>query len=362
MYLFYESVFTRNLDELAAAYQPFFDRFTVCYSVKTNPSLNILNTARLNGVKAEVVSGYEYDLTLMAGFKPSDIVFDGVGNEIVDKYHVAESGGIVNVENLTQLKAMADMAEVNKKHINVGLRIKLDLLEHTSRFGFVFNGNEYLEAKQIASQSEYLSINGVHSHVPCDRGINDWIVRVNETAKAAIDLDASYVDLGSRFYGKMDDELADQFNCHIPSFKEYAAATYNTMKNIFGENMPAVIVEPGTPVIANAVSMLCKVNAIRKSDDGDYVIVDGSSFDCGYLRDSAYRIPIARYKNGYEEKDVSSASICGYVCAESDYIEKECVDGKIAEGDLIEVKNVGAYGKSFSSDFIHPSLKTYTIN
>ena len=170
-------------------------------------------------------------------------------------------------------------------------------------------------------------------------------------------LDLEYVDFGSNMYGPMEKSLAVQFSDKkIPTYDDYAYCIGSRLLSAMGgrEKLPLLIVEAGTPVVANAMGVIATVVNIKKVQGKTFVTTDCSTFNLGAIS-KVKNVPIEVFQLSEKREYVENATITGYTCIEDDVLLQE-FSGELGVGDKILFKNVGAYSYTFSPNFIMPTL------
>jgi len=361
--LFDSDLFKQNVKSFQEAFRQYFgENAKLSYSTKTNPHETVLKTlCTIPDAMVEIVSTNELHLAIASGFSLDRIVYNGVIPDAVRKFGVAYTGGIVNVENYGELKTLADMANEWKKRIEVGLRVNIRIDENRaweSRFGVHPYTSQFYKCLEL--QNEYFEIVGIHSHIHGCRTLDFWKKRASILGKLGKAIGVKYIDFGSNMFGFMDPRLAEQFDCEIPTAKDYAWTIYNELKCIYGyETLPTIIIEPGTPVVANTVSVLGKVETISERGFDTIATASCSVYDFGFFHGSPKHPPmdVIHMSKGEHYENVE---IFGYACTEDDTVYKSYT-GELAVGDYLLFRNLGAYANSLSSDFIKPAMKTYDI-
>lgn len=363
-YLFDSEKFTDNLARFYSSFNAYFgDKFIPSYSTKTNPDFAVLTTlAKSKDWMIEIVSDHERHLAAACGFRYDRVVYNGVVPDPLGKIAVATEGGIVNVESYTELVELAAYAQEWMRPIEVGLRVNIDIdprRNWKSRFGIIPD-SEMME-KCLKLQGPYLKIVGIHCHIHGCRSLEFWHIRAAKLGTLAKKLNLKYIDFGSNMFGYMDDRLAEQFNMeNIPTPDDYARVIHFELSRIFTDgDMPTVIVEPGTPVVADTVSLLGRIEAISERGFDTIATASCSIYDCGFFHGSDKHPPVDII-NAHPGKHYKDVEIFGYACTEDDTV-CQSYTGELAEGDYILIRNVGAYGKSLSSDFIKQSPKMYDL-
>lgn len=363
-FLFDSEQFKMNLAHFYSSFAEYFGDMGVwpSYSTKTNPDINVLKAVcESPDWMIEIVSPRELALARAAGFTHDRVVYNGVIPDVEGKFAVAAVGGNVNVENYSELKALAEYAERCNVPIEVGLRVNIHIdpdRKWESRFG-VKPHTEHFE-RCLELQNDFLKIVGIHSHIHGCRTLDFWERRARILGELGKELDVKYIDFGSNMFGFMDDRLADQFPCDIPTASQYAETIYNELKKIYGyEELPDIIIEPGTPVVANTVSVLGKVETISERGFDTIATASCSVYDFGFFHGSPKHPPmdVVHMSKGKEYKDLE---IFGYACTEDDTVFKSYT-GELAVGDYLLFRNLGAYANSLSSNFIKTAMRTYDI-
>lgn len=362
-FLFDSDMFKQNVVNYRNGFASVFgDKFILSYSTKTNPHPLVLKAlAQVPWVMIEIVSPHELDLAVEAGFSFDRIVYNGVIPDIKGKVLVASHGGIVNVENYRELKEIADYAEKYKLHLNVGMRVNIRIDENRkweSRFGIKPYTDQFYDC--LKCQNKYLKIVGIHSHIHGCRTLDHWKERAKQLGELCKRCGFEYIDFGSNLFGYMDERLASQFDCKVPTAREYAEAIYDELTWYYSRSeMPTIIIEPGTPVVANTVSVLGKVENINDRGFDTIATASCSVYDFGFFHGSDKHPPMDVIHMS-EGENYENLEIFGYACTEDDTVCKSYT-GNLAVGDYLLFRNLGAYANSLCSDFIKPKLKTIDI-
>jgi len=357
-YIFNKPVFVDNFIGLTSAFRRRYKNFDIAYSYKTNSTKAVIQTVKALEGLAEVVSPYELERAIKCNRDYSRIVYNGVIPDPEGKISVAYCGGIVNIDNLDELKEIDHICTQNEQSIKIGLRLNFDIgVGFDSRFGFRIGEPEYEEAVNLINASEFLHMNSIHCHISCGRGLEFWKRRVETMIKTGKELGVKVIDLGSNLYGPMDERLSTQFNDTIPSFVQYAETVCKPMAEAFPDMSVKLIIEAGTPIIANAVDFATRVVNIKSIAGKKLATIDGSFFNLGFLV-KVKKVPmdVINLKRVYPE----NYDLYGYTCTEGDLVQ-EGYEGYLGVGDVVVFRNVGAYSRSLCpSQFIMPPPKTIT--
>ena len=349
MFVFKPDSYTNNLESLKNAFKKRMGGFMVGYSVKTNSHPLVLKVALDNGCLAEVVSPYEYEKAIAAGFTPEKIIYNGVCKNIEQAY-LATGRGIVNVDSVAEILAIDKYASHD---IWIGVRLTFDIGNGVvSRFGIPIRSRDFQTLLEIDKHSDHIHIIGLSCHLTHARDVESWRLRARTMVEAArIFKNIKYIDLGGNMYSPMDDRYAENFPDHV-TFEEYAEAIAPEFKGLSCN----LILETGTPLIANAMDLVCEVIGIKHNGDKTFIIVDASSYDIGIVcRHTKLSYDVER-TSGSWSSSFKNAAVVGYTCIEDDVI-CEGFDAPVSVGDKITFHNVGAYSVSFASDFIMPKVE-----
>jgi diaminopimelate decarboxylase len=349
-----------NIRELHNAFNEVFGpRYKIGYSYKTNCEKFVLSTVHKENVYAEIVSPIEF-AEASRNVSLDRIIYNGVIPDLENKFSVAKAGGLVNVENLIELKALDKLAREQMVILDVGIRINVDVDGgELSRFGIEINDENLKEINQLTN----LHIVGIHSHLSDSRSIAFWYNKVKAVSEVGRMLGIEVIDLGGRLYGPMHPEVKKRFKDGVPTFRDYAETIKSALVEVYGtdDKLPTIIVEPGTALISNAVSLIAKVVDVKTVKNKTVATLNCKSRDVATFIDVPNNYPYKVLSKGREE--VEDATIYGCTCVEHD-VFVEHYSGKLSIGDYVVFDNVGSYSSSLSPDFIQetPSYLLYDGN
>ena len=325
----------------------------LCYAVKANPNLAILNLFARLGSGFDIVSGGELARVMAAGGDPRKVVFSGVGktaNEIRD----ALSAGILcfNVESPSELDRINEIAGSIGKIAPVSLRVNPDVDAKThpyiatglkeSKFG-VAHGDA-LALYRHARALKHLHIDGIDCHIgsqltetqPFTAAVERVVALVEQLNADGIEL--THIDLGG---GLGIQYRAEENPCNI---NDYAAAI---LKGI-GNRKEKLLFEPGRFLTGNAGVLLTRVEYLKQGADRNFAIVDAAMNDLmrPALYDAWHDIVPATLSNDA----LTEWEIVGPVCESGDFLGR---GRKLAlkAGALLAIRSAGAYGMSMSSNY-----------
>jgi diaminopimelate decarboxylase len=324
----------------------------VCFAVKANPNLAILNIFAKLGAGFDIVSGGELARVLAAGGDPQKIVFSGVG-KTADEMRSALDAGIFcfNVESSSELKRLNDVAKSMGKIAPVSLRVNpnVDAKTHpyistglkNNKFGVAFE--EAISVYEAAAAMPNIAVHGVDCHIgsqitelaPFIEALDLILGLVDKLAAKNIHI--SHIDVGGGIGITYSDETP-------PEFATYAKAILDKLKN---RNVK-LLFEPGRALVGNAGVLLTKVEYIKPSEAKNFAIVDAAMNDLmrPALYDAYHDIVAVKPRVGAS----TVYEIVGPVCESGDFLGH---DRKLnlAEDDLLAIMSAGAYGMSMASNY-----------
>ncbi len=325
----------------------------VCYAVKANSNLAVLNVLARLGAGFDIVSAGELERVLRAGGDPSRVVFSGVGKQAAEMRRALEVGvRCFNVESDAELDRLNQVAGELGVRAPVSLRVNPDVDAGTHPYistGLKENkfGVDIADAPRIyarAAAMEHLDVVGVDCHIgsqlttvnPFLDALDRVLSLVDGLAENGIHL--RHLDLGGGLGVTYDQEQP-------PSPEAYVAAVRDRM----GDRQLELVLEPGRSIAANAGVMLTRVEFLKCTDQHNFAIVDAAMNDM--IRPALYSawqaiVPVSSQSAAAEK----SWDIVGPVCETGDFLGKARTLA-LQPGDLLAVRSAGAYGFVMSSNY-----------
>lgn len=353
-YIYDELVLRENLRGFRAAMEGCWDESLVSMSisVKTAPVAGVLGLAKEEGYCAEVVSDDEYALALDAGFLPGEVVFNGPIKSREWMFFALDSGATVNIDSNREVRYAVEYALERRAAPRVGLRVNFDLESacpgetcaggEPARFGFCVEDGSFARAVSEL-RSAGIEPAGLHLHVSTSsHSASVYRELCREAARLTADCSLrglEYVDVGGGFYGGGADQ---------GSYREYARAIAESLATLGGVR---VILEPGGSVLATAGSLLGRVVDSKTVRGTRFAVTELSKLDLNstlFSRRSFSCEPVVR---GGARGHFRRQTICGFTCMEMDRIADVDDWPVLEEGDLVLVRNAGAYAASFAPGF-----------
>lgn len=324
----------------------------LCYAVKANSNLAILNLFARLGAGFDIVSGGELARVIAAGGNPAKVVFSGVGKTGAEM-RVALQAGIhcFNVESATELELLDQVAGTLGVKAPISLRVNPDVDPKThpyiatglknSKFGVPFE--EALPLYRRAQALPHLAIRGIDCHIgsqlidpaPAAEATRKLLGLADKLAAEGMPL--SHLDFG----GGMGIRYRDE---DVSSAAEYLAPTLALLDG----RKEKLMFEPGRSLVGNAGILLTRVEVLKHGSEKNFAIVDAAMNDL--LRPALYDawhdiLPVRRNQDAEQLYE-----IVGPVCESGDFLGH---DRSLAlrEGDLVAVMSAGAYGMAMSSNY-----------
>lgn len=366
VYVFDEDALTDNVRSMKKAFSSRYSNFKLAYSFKTNYLKPIIDTMKRENVLAEVVSEYEYDYAKMNGYEDSKIVYNGMVRNDRQKYEVALEHGKVNIDSISEYRAISQLAREHKTPVKIGIRVNFSVRHGAvssggnlvSRFGMDIESEEFNEMLLDLVQDRYVSIGGFHCHIAATRPAELFGKKAQKLIELVKKYGGDYIDLGGGMYGPLPEEIGRQYSDYPVTYDEYAEKICGLMNEAFPDKRCMLILEPGTALVGNTMSVVAMIQSIKCNRGQQYITLNCSNNHVGKMCEYK-EIPIKVVSDGYGLiADCKDAWVVGNTCLEFDYIRKG-IDGTFREGDVVEMPNTGAYSISTSRQFIIPRLAVF---
>jgi diaminopimelate decarboxylase len=325
----------------------------ICYAVKANSTLAILNLLARLGSGFDIVSVGELERVVAAGGDPAKVVFSGVGKTAAEMRRALQLGiRCFNVESAAELERLNGVAGQMGRRAPVSLRVNPDVDAKTHPYistglkdnKFGIDIQSALAVYQQAAGLPHLEIVGVDCHIgsqlsevrPFVDALDRLLALIDALAQAGIRL--KHVDVGGGLGITYRDETP-------PSPEDYAQAILAPIKARGLE----IILEPGRAIVGNAGVLLTRVEYLKPGETKNFAVVDAAMNDL--IRPALYSawqeiVPVRPRTMGEERV----YDVVGPVCETGDYLGKERAL-RIEAGDLLAVRSAGAYGFSMSSNY-----------
>ncbi len=325
----------------------------VCYAVKANSNIAVLNVLARLGSGFDIVSSGELQRVLRAGGDPSKIVFSGVGKQAHEMALALDTGiHCFNVESEQELDLLNQVAADKDMTAAVSFRVNPDVDAKThpyistglkeNKFGIAFDDAEriYLKANQLAN----IDVIGIDCHIgsqltelsPFIDALSRLLALIKSLNQQGLNI--HHMDLGGGLGIRYQDETPP-----LPS--DWAAALRDQLLSFEG----TIVVEPGRAIAGNAGILVSQVNYLKLSEEKNFAIADAAMNDL--IRPSLYSAwqDIIPVQLGSTETELEY-DIVGAICETGDFLGKNRMM-KLAQNDLLAIRSSGAYGFAMASNY-----------
>jgi diaminopimelate decarboxylase len=325
----------------------------ICYAVKANSNLAVLNVMARLGSGFDIVSQGELSRVLAAGGDAKKVVFSGVGKKSSEiAFALEQDIFCFNVESVSELDRINQVAKAMDKIAPISLRVNPDVDAGThpyistglkdNKFGIAIDDAQ--RVYQYAASLSHLKVNGVDCHIgsqltdltPFLDALDRVLLLVDKLANQGINL--SHLDVGGGLGVCYQDETP-------PHPEQYAKAL---AARLVGYDL-TLIYEPGRAIMANAGILVTEVEFLKENEERNFAIVDAAMNDL--IRPALYQawqaiIPVEIR----DDVATKNYDVVGPVCETGDFLGKDRAL-VIKAGDLLAVRSSGAYGFAMSSNY-----------
>jgi len=349
-YVYSRAALTDNLRQFTSALQG--REHLICYAVKANSNLAILNIFARLGAGFDIVSGGELQRVLAAGGDARKVVFSGVGKTVAEMRMALDADILCfNVESAAELERLNGVSAGMGKIAAISLRVNPDVDAKThpyistglkqNKFGVAYS--DALSLYRKAQGLPNLRITGMDCHIGSQLTETSPFIAAAEKVLALVDalsgegIHLEHLDLGGGLGIRYNDETP-------PAIGEYVTALLAALRG----RSEKLILEPGRVLVGNAGVLLTQVEYLKHGEEKNFAIVDAAMNDL--MRPALYDayhgiLPVIR-ENHVEQ----SYEVVGPICETGDFIG-HARDLRIAPQSLLAVLSAGAYGMSMSSNY-----------
>ncbi|MHB0774707.1 diaminopimelate decarboxylase [Halomonas sp. WWR20] len=350
-YVYSKATFTRHFRAYTEALGS--HPHLICYAVKANSNLAVLNLLARLGAGFDIVSRGELERVLTAGGNPAKVVFSGVAKQADEMARALEVGiKCFNVESLPELERLDRVAGERNQVAPVSLRVNPDVDAKThpyistglkaNKFGIPVDAA--LDVYERAAQMAHVRVVGLDCHIGSQLTELAPFLDALERLLALLDrlktrgIEVEHLDLGGGLGVPYRDE-------HPPAPFDYASAL---LERLEGRNL-TLLFEPGRSIAANAGILLTRVEYLKPGETKNFAVVDAGMNDL--IRPSLYQawqriLPV----DTRAPRDTAVYDVVGPVCETGDFLGKDR-ELAIAPDDLLAVRSAGAYGFVMASNY-----------
>ena len=351
LYVYSKAAFEKHYLDMDQAFS-FIDH-QICFAVKSNSNIAVLNVLAKLGSGFDIVTGGELARVLAAGGDASKIVFSGLGKQEADIQKALEVGiACFNVESYAELDRIQKVAEKIGKKAPISLRVNPDVDAKTHPYistglkenKFGIPSDVVFETYQYAASLPNLDVVGIDCHIGSQLTETQPFVDALDRVISMIDrlktlgINLKHIDIGGGLGVTYKDEVP-------PTAAEYA----NAMRPALEKLGMKVYMEPGRSISANAGVLLTKVDLLKPTNHRNFAIIDAAMNDL--IRPSLYEAwmdiqPVTTRT----DVDAKEWDLVGAICETGDFLGKER-ELALKENDYLAVLGAGAYGFVMSSNY-----------
>jgi diaminopimelate decarboxylase len=345
---------------LSAAYRAYADalagrRSLVCYAMKANSNLAVLNVLARLGAGFDIVSAGELARVLAAGGEPGKVVFSGVGKTDAEIAQALQADILCfNIESATELDRIDRITRRLGKKARISIRVNPDVDARTHPYistglkdnKFGVGSEETLQLYRVAADRPGIEIAGIDCH------IGSQITELEpylDAADRVLDLVGEIERVGIRLHHiDFGGGLGIRYQAETPPAS--GALVSALLRKLDGRGLGdrTVMFEPGRSIVGNAGILVTRVETLKHGATRNFAVVDAAMNDL--LRPTLYDawmavVPVSANSAGAQIYD-----IVGPVCESGDWLARDR-DLAIAAGDLLAITSAGAYGMAMSSNY-----------
>lgn len=327
-------------------------RASICYAVKANSNLGILNTFARLGAGFDIVSGGELQRVIAAGGDAGKVVFSGVGKTAGEMRQALDAAiRCFNVESAAELDRLAAVAAGCGKVAPIAFRVNPDVDPKThpyistglknNKFGVAFD--DALALYRKAATLPGIAIKGIASHIgsqlldpaPAGEAAERVLSLVQQLAAEGITL--AHIDIGGGMGIRYSDETP-------PCADDYLAPVLAAL----ADRPEEILLEPGRSLVGNAGLLLTRIEYLKPGQEKHFAVVDAAMNDLARpaLYDAFHEVVpvIAR------DLPAQTYDVVGPICESGDFLARSRAL-KVADGDLLAILSAGAYGMTMASNY-----------
>ena len=351
-------VYSRSAMQAAAAayHAPLSGRpHLVCYAVKANPSLAVLQVFAQAGCGFDIVSGGELERVLAAGASPDKIVFSGVGKSRAEMAQALSAGvRCFNVESEDELERLSDVACQMQRRAPVSLRVNPDVDAQTHPYistglkanKFGISHERALATYRRAAELPGIAVCGIDCHIGSQiTSLGPYLDALDRLLDLVAQIEAAgiaigHIDVGGGLGIRYTNETP-------PSPGELVRALVERLDaRGFGDR--ELLFEPGRSLVGNAGVLLTRVEYLKQGDAKNFCIVDAAMNDL--MRPALYEAHMDIVACTQRQADARTWDVVGPVCESGDWLGRDR-ELAIESGDCLAILAAGAYGMSMASNY-----------
>jgi len=357
LYVMSERRIRDNYRRVHSALSEHYSKVRVYYSAKANTSLTVLRILETEGAYLDAISPGEVYLALKAGFPTERILFTGTSVRTDELKYLVESGVMINIDSLSQLKRLLESHVPDLLSVRVNPEVGAGHHEHCitagkkSKFGIW--GEDVVKAYRTAERSGVGRF-GIHMHIGSGiLTVDPFLLAAEKLLEMAhrvhgeVGLEFEFIDFGGGIgvAYKPEEEPLD-----LALYAEEVLGLFKRRIEEYSLGEPFLCVEPGRFIVCDAGVLLTLVNTVKVTPFRKFVGIDAgfNTLIRPAMYGSYHPMVVA---NRLNEPDKEVYDISGPICESGDLLARDRRLPEIHEGDLLAILNAGAYGFSMSSQY-----------
>jgi len=381
LYVFNEEVLINTAEKFRnCASRIFYGKSSVFYPFKCNSVPAVINTVRLAGLSAEVMTEFELELALISGYNPSEIIVNGPCK--TDRFLfncLKQNVSLIVIDSISELLSLIKILNSDSSKVNVLLRVNPNYipkgLSKSSATGlkacsFGLDKKEIIEALRIIESCPIINFKGIHFHIGTGirnpKAYSGVIKKLNPLFRKikSLGFEIKILDVGGGFASMTTRELSSfemlnsqAFNSYqlkfgnqkFYSFEDYMNEINQAVLKLFGSNTPNIYFEPGRCLTSPAQLLLLKVQRIKERNGKKWLITDGG---LGTITmPTYYEYHEIFLCNQFNRTGKEKVTITGPCCFASDLVYKNKLLPTVKEGEVLALMDTGAYFNALESSF-----------
>jgi len=376
LYVTSEAQIRANVRRLRAAFEARWPRVTLLFATKSNANLAIRRVLVEEGVGGDCFGLGELTLSLRAGVAPELLVLNGSNKQPAELRAAIEAGVTINVDDPSELDAVAGLAEQLVRPADVCLRVLpftyadpatldpelAEIAADTSHDKWGMDRQTIVELVPAALESEWVRLRGLHLHVSRLRPTPEaFELAANLIAACIAELHERFgwqpelLDFGGGYPHERDPESGAPSGSHaVGTPEEYAEVLTSTLRTALADRSlsePHLLLEPGRSLVSNATVLLTRVGVVKRMPTGSttWANVDASTNHCPRVALQGYYYEIVHATKGHPAGD-TEVNVVGPTCV-PDLLGEHRLLPSLGAGDLLAVLDVGGYAEVLSTQF-----------
>ncbi len=370
LYVVSENSLKKKYRDMHRAFSLRYPKVQISYSYKTNYLNAICATLQKEGAWAETVSGFEYQIAKSLKVPGKQIILNGPYKTKEELELAVNDGAMINIDSYDEMYILEEIAREKKKKLEIGVRVNMELnYPPWDRFGFNVESGQAFDAIKRIMSSDLLEVVGLHCHagtyidnVETYRLMAEKLVDFYRKINKELSIKLKYWDIGGGYAATNTLHTAylpGSQTC--PTFDQYAEVIGPTLLRgpFTPDQAPLLLLEPGRSIVEETMHLISSVHAAKRLANGTkaYVIDAGVNL---LFSSFWYKYDVVPAQEGGAAMEDSS--IFGPLCMQIDCIRTSVSLPQLRSGDLLVIKNIGAYNFSQSMQFIQPRAAIVMIS